>query len=97
MTVARPDISAAVIKLSQYAQNPAKIHYQALCHLMKYLALTKDCGIHYWQKELHMELPKIPPQSCISNNDVMHTIHHSTKPKTIHGYVDSDFGSDRNH
>jgi hypothetical protein len=42
MTVARPDIAYAVIKLSQYSANPAKIHYQAVRHLFKYLALTKS-------------------------------------------------------
>jgi hypothetical protein len=30
MTVARPDIAYAVIKLSQYSANPAKIYYQAV-------------------------------------------------------------------
>jgi hypothetical protein len=49
MTVAHPDITYAVIKLSQYSANPAKNHYQAVRHLFKYLALTKDRGIYYWQ------------------------------------------------
>jgi hypothetical protein len=42
MTVAGPDIAYVIIKLSQYSANPAKIHYQAVCHLFKYLAVTKS-------------------------------------------------------
>jgi hypothetical protein len=46
MTIARCDIAFAIIKLSQYSANPAKIHYQALRQLFKYLALTKSQGIY---------------------------------------------------
>jgi hypothetical protein len=60
MTVARPDIAYAVIKLSQYSHNPAKIHYQAVRHLFKYLALTKDRGIYYWRKHPVPGLPIVP-------------------------------------
>ena len=32
----RPDILFSVIKLNQYSNNPAKIHYQAVKHIFKY-------------------------------------------------------------
>ena len=52
MVTCRPDISFAVIKLSQYSANPAEIHYETAHQLMKYLALTKTRGITYWQQSL---------------------------------------------
>ena len=97
MTVARPDISAAVIKLSQYAANPAKIHYQALRHLMKYLALTKSHGIHYWRTVPNLLLPDVKPQTCILDDDITRSIPQNTKPEVLQGYVDSDWGTDRSH
>ena len=33
MVTCRPDVSHAVMKLSQHSMNPAAIHYQAVCHL----------------------------------------------------------------
>lgn len=97
MTVACPDISPAVIKLAQYSNNPAKIHYQALQHLIKYLALTKTRGIHYWQKQRVHHLPYVKPEPCISNTEIMHGIPQTQHPKILHGFVDSDWGSDRKH
>jgi hypothetical protein len=42
MTVTWPDIAYAVIKLSQYFANLAKLHYQAVLHLFKNLTLTEE-------------------------------------------------------
>ena len=97
MTVARPDISPAVIKLAQYSNNPAKIHYQSLRILMKYLALTKTRGIYFWRNKLVPDLPKIQAEPCISTSDITDDIPHTKQPRIIHGYVDSDWGSDRSH
>ena len=49
MVTCRPDISYALIKLSQYSAHPAAIHYKAANELINYLAATKDDGIHYWR------------------------------------------------
>ena len=48
MTICRIDISAAIIKLSQYAANRAKSHYQAVRAIFTYLNHTKLDGIYYW-------------------------------------------------
>jgi hypothetical protein len=97
MTVARPDIAYAVIKLSQYSANPAKIHYQAVRQLFKYLALTKDRGVYYWRKHPIPDLPVIPAEPCISYSDILNTIPKTKQPQRMHAYVDSDWGSDRTH
>jgi hypothetical protein len=97
MTVARCDIAFAVIKLSQYSANPAKIHYQALRQLFKYLALTKLRGIYYWRKIPVPDLPVIPADPCVSHSDILDTIPRTKQPNRLHAYVDSDWGSDRTH
>jgi hypothetical protein len=97
MTVARPDIAYAVIKLSQYSANPAKIHYQAVRHLFKYLALTKSRGVHYWRKHPITDLPVIPSEPCVSHSDILNTIPRTKQPQRMHAYVDSNWGSDRTH
>jgi hypothetical protein len=97
MTIARPDIAFAVIKLSQYSANPAKIHYQAVRQLFKYLALTTSRGVYYWRKIPVPALPVIPAEACVSHLDILDTIPKSKQPHRIHAYVDSDWGSDRTH
>jgi hypothetical protein len=97
MTVARPDIAYAVIKLSQYSANPAKIHYQALRQLFKYLALTTTKGIYFWRKITVPSLPVIPADPCVSHSEILDTIPKTKQPHRMHAFVDSDWGSDRTH
>jgi hypothetical protein len=97
MTVARPDIAYAVIKLSQYSHNPAKVHYQAVRHLFKYLALTTKRGIHYWRKHPVATLPMIPSEPCVSHSEILDAIPKTKQPHRIHAFGDSDWGSDRTH
>jgi hypothetical protein len=97
MTIARPDIAFAVIKLSQYSANPAKIHYQAVRHLFKFLALTKTRGIYYWRKIPVPSLPTIPAEGCVSHSEILDKIPKTKQPHRLHTYVDSDWGSDRTH
>lgn len=46
-TCTRPDIALAVSKLAKYVQNPGRVHWQALKHLMRYLKGTLDYGLRY--------------------------------------------------
>ena len=66
MVTCRPDIPYAVNKLSQYASNPAEIHYKAARQLMKYLALTKSRGITYWKDAFVPDLPEHQPDQRVS-------------------------------
>jgi hypothetical protein len=85
-------------KRSQYSNNPAKICYQAVCHLFKDLALTKSRGIHYWRKHPVPGLPIIPAEEpCISHLEILNKIPKTKQPHRIHAFVNSDWGSDHTH
>jgi hypothetical protein len=60
LTICRIDISIAVITLSQYSKNPAKVHYQAAKAVFVYLWHTRSDGIHYWRPAPRLDLPDIP-------------------------------------
>lgn len=97
MVTCRPDISFAVIKLAQYSNNPAEIHYKAARQLMKYLAQTKDKGIIYWRKQAVDHLPDVPPEPCVSRSDVLNGVPHQPTYERPVAYSDSDWAQDRTH
>ena len=43
----RPDIGFAVNQLARYVANPGRRHWSFLEHLLRYLAGTKEMGVHY--------------------------------------------------
>jgi hypothetical protein len=49
MVMARPDVSTAVVRCAQHSACPAKAHFNAVRHILKYLYLTRDDGIYYWR------------------------------------------------
>jgi dUTPase len=100
MVTCRPDISFAIIKLSQYSVKPGAIHYEALKHLYKYLMHTKDDGIYYWREQPHPTLPagELPVTKRDGNYDESikqeRKIHEA---RTLTALVDSDHASDSTH
>ena len=60
MVTCRPDVSPAVNQCAQHSVAPAKIHYNAVRHMLKYLHTTKDRGIYYWRPHPRMDLPECP-------------------------------------
>ena len=58
MTMCRPDILVATIKLAQHSNNPAKCHFQAVKAIMVYLYATKTTGIHFWRQQPNLDLPE---------------------------------------
>jgi hypothetical protein len=95
MMKCRPEISPHAIKLSQYMENPAIEHYQAIRDLIAYLAATIEDGIYYWRKKPVMELPIGPiPQI---HNDNYSMPDNTPNEDNLYGYVDSDWGADINH
>jgi len=85
----RPDISPHAIMLSQFMSNPAEIHYDALKQLLKYLTSTPTYGIHYWRPTPLADLPAYPLPTLHPDNQAYHSSH----SETLHGYVDSDWGT----
>ena len=57
MVTCRPDISNAVIKLTQFNTNPAKCHYEAVKRVYQYLNATKSCGLTFWRTKPNKLLP----------------------------------------
>ena len=96
MVKCRPDISTAVIKLSQYMANPAREHYQAVDNLIKYVAATYTEGIVYWREHPCNHLPDKGIPTVHPDNHTLLT----TAPKRgdpLFAYSDSDWGADTNH
>lgn len=93
MVTTRPDISFAVIKLSQYASSPAKIHYDAVKQIFKYLYHTKTRGIIYWRNQINATLPTADIENC--ENPFTDDPEESTS--TLLAATDSDWGGDRKH
>jgi hypothetical protein len=60
MMKCRPEIAPHAIKLSQYMENPAESHYQALRDILSYLANTIHDGIYYWRPSPRQDLPTMP-------------------------------------
>jgi hypothetical protein len=89
-----PDISYAVLCCAQSSVCPAEIHYHAVKHILKYLYLTKDDGLHYWCSTLNKALPAAKPP-CINSSE--HDLLLDRRPMhdamDLHGYVDSNWAT----
>ena len=96
MVTCRPDISFPLIKLSQYSQNPAAEHYDAIVQIFQYLHSTKSRGIYYWRKEINSTLPSLP---CPQPKPQTHQVQHATDDPLadIVAMVDSDWAGDSVH
>ena len=57
LVTARPEVSFAITKLTQYGSNPALIHYHAVKTVFAYLNNTLEDGLIYWRKHPRMDLP----------------------------------------
>lgn len=95
MMKCRPEIAPHAIKLSQYMENPAESHYQALRDILGFLAKTIDDGIYYWRRTPRMDLPMLPMPSIHPDNYLMPD--NTPDGEALFGYVDSDWGSDSTH
>ena len=90
MIKCRPDVSPHAIKLSQYLDNPAMVHYQAARLLVDYLAATITEGIYYWRDTPVDSLPEGPLPA-------LHHDNHSLEvplQQDLSGFADSDWAGD---
>ena len=44
----RVDLSFAVHKLSKFSENPGKVHFKGLIHLLRYIRYNKTLGLKYY-------------------------------------------------
>ena len=91
MVTCRPDISNAVIKLTQFNANPARCHYEAVIRVYQYLNATKSCGLTFWRTAQQPHLPYVthhepqPEEYAFQTTEEHHT---PTQPYVL---VDSDW------
>ena len=97
MVTCRPDISFPLIKLSQYSANPARIHYEAVINIFRYLNSSINDGIIYWRTEPMMSLPEGPTPTTYKDNYKIDPNINSTGPTNLQGMVDSDWAGDTAH
>jgi Reverse transcriptase (RNA-dependent DNA polymerase)/GAG-pre-integrase domain len=91
--VARPDIGYAVTTLARFSDRPAKVHYDALRRVARYLRMTKSWGLHYWRPQLLPSLPVgifRPLPSDLS----LPSFPSPSQPTTLAGYVDAAHATD---
>ena len=96
LVTARPEISYATTKLTQYGTNPALIHYQAAKTVFAYLNNTIDDGLIYWRRRPRMDLPEHElPRPRSNPQDFLPRP--CQQPHMPMAYTDSDWGSDSTH
>eukprot|EP00980_Cylindrotheca_fusiformis_P020335 scaffold7349_cov135-Cylindrotheca_fusiformis.AAC.1 len=97
MSTCRVDIASAVILLSQYAEHPAKAHYQAAKAVFIYLNATKQDGLYYWRTEEHTELPPGTDPTPITDPDRLTEFPTHYEATRLHGSTDATWAADRQH
>ena len=97
MITARPDISFALVKLSQYSANPAKEHYQAVKEIYYYLNNTQDQGIYYWRTKPRIDLPFQSHPTLHHDNYKSLSQYTPEQENTMIGTSDATWGEDINH
>ena len=102
MITCRIDINFPVVKLSQFASNPASIHFQAVKRVLRYLATTAAYGLTYWRLQPLDSLPSYPDPIPLSRDDdaSFHDLgpfRHLMSQFALYGYVDSDWAMDIRH
>ena len=100
LVTCRPDISFAAIKLSQYSANPAKVHYDALKDVFRYLKATESEGIYFWRKQPRTDLPIGPTPICKNDSNYDDTVIIQRRQDYAHilaAGVDSDHAGDVKH
>mmetsp|Transcript_12630 Transcript_12630/g.36754 ORF Transcript_12630/g.36754 Transcript_12630/m.36754 type:complete len:1246 (+) Transcript_12630:2039-5776(+) len=100
MVTCRPDISFPVVKLSQFANNPALEHYKAVKQVFRYLSSTRQYAITYWRQQPTPSLPFHPLPRPLAPVDASY--HDVSQRETIsafalYGYVDADWAMDLRH
>ncbi len=94
MTTSQPDISFTSIKLSQLNSAPAEHHYHGLKHAIRYVYITQQDGIYFWQTTSQAELPEGPLPTVNSNRqDLFIDDRPDHNATTAVAYGDSDWAT----
>ena len=96
MVTCRPDISFAILKLTQYNHKPARCHYQAIITIYQYLNATKTEGLTYWRPCRNTLLPRMDIPQPTEEEYQLFIPPENRFIDVIYGYVDSDWAADIN-
>lgn len=99
LTTCRPDISFAAIKLSQYSAAPAKIHFDAVQDVIRYLYHTREDGIYFWRENPLASMPAKPIPSIYRDNNYTEGVETrlDALKDTLYAATDSDHAGDVTH
>jgi hypothetical protein len=93
-----PELSYPVVTLSQFATNPATIHYDAVCGIFQYLSGTCDDGLTHTRPELLTWGPAVKHKP-LSSQTTYRIDEHVRKEilQTLYGYGDANWAMDIRH
>ena len=93
LVTCRADIAFPVTKLTQYNNDPAQCHFDAIKQIYKYLQHTKSEGLYFWRPKPERTLPtaKLP---TVTDESYRVSIPPS-KLFTAHCFADSDWAGNR--
>ena len=97
MVICRPDISFALIKLSQYSAAPAAEHFTAVHNIYKYLKKTPTNGVYFWRADPRKDREEKPNPIYSHTNNHKEETREQTDLKRMRAIVDSDFANDTNY
>ena len=63
------DLSSAVHKLAKFSENPGKVHFEGLVHLLIYIRDNKTLGLKYYVDLNDAPVTDLSRQSNIKTNN----------------------------
>ena len=93
LVTCRADIAFPVMKLTQYNNDPAQCHFDAIKQIYKYLNSTKSEGLYFWRPTPEKTLPSIPLPQIME--DTYEVFVPPSKLCTAHCFADSDWAGNR--
>jgi hypothetical protein len=68
--------------LAWFSDHPAKIHFDALRRLARYLRMTKDWGLFYWRPKAISSLPAGTTFTILKPDAIAYLNSHNLQPLT---------------
>ena len=63
------DLSFAVLKLEQFSENPSKVNFEGLVHLLRYIRDNKTLGLNYYADMNDVPVSDLLRQACIKTEN----------------------------
>ena len=94
LVTCRADIAFPVMKLTQFNNDPAQCHFDAIKQVYKYLNHTISEGLYFWRPKPERTLPSVPLPTIMDDSDYDAFLP-PTKLNTAHCFADSDWAGNR--